>query len=262
MSMSQAWAAPQDFLVALLTRQNVPKSHHVESNYEVSSILNLQPQSLSKHADVDTHSLCVPATHVPAKTQPTCSPGLTGQLGTVPTGNFSALCCICWLLFAACTAALHPHDEERKMNCELTFSTTGGTLLNVKSFFYSVIHSSQEEAFKRASARREVWQYHFLCLSACETATNTFLSAILIFTELPCLVHWCFCDAEHSVVARLPDIFQKHFLGCSQNCWPEVTGSFWRVSASHLCGDTETCTSHCQATTCACVEGLSRTNGK
>lgn len=58
-------------------------------------------------------------------------------------------------------------DKKRKSELQVhTFSTTGGMLLNVDSFFYSVIHSSQEEAFKRASARREVWQYRFLCLSA------------------------------------------------------------------------------------------------
>lgn len=44
---------------------------------------------------------------------------------------------------------------------------------------------SQKESLKRASARREVRQYNFLCLSACETAANTFETASLIFTELP-----------------------------------------------------------------------------
>lgn len=41
----------------------------------------------------------------------------------------------------------------------------------------------QTEAFKRTSARREVWQFHFLRLSAYETAAHTSVTASLIFRE-------------------------------------------------------------------------------
>lgn len=48
----------------------------------------------------------------------------------------------------------------------------------------SVTSTPQAEAFKRASARREVWQYHFLRLSAYETAAHTSVTALLTFTEM------------------------------------------------------------------------------
>lgn len=41
-----------------------------------------------------------------------------------------------------------------------------------------------EGSFQK-SVCKEVWQYRFLCLSACETAANTFVKALLIFTEPP-----------------------------------------------------------------------------
>lgn len=68
-----------------------------------------------------------------------------------------------------------------------------------------------------------MWQYHFLCLSACETAPNTSVKASLIFTE----PSGSCADSTHMIAVSnmlkgrrqqsgtSPHILQEHFLSAS-----------------------------------------------
>lgn len=81
----------------------------------------------------------------------------------------------------------------------------------------------RRKLFRRASARREVWQYHFLCLSACETAPNTSVKASLIFTEpsASCADSTLMVAASNTLKGRRqqsatsPHILQERFLSAS-----------------------------------------------
>lgn len=103
--------------------------------------------------------------------------------------NNSIVHCIYSLLFTISAVAHIAYDKnkERTFTASSNFHKCKHAAKKVKSCFYSDIRmcESLKEALTRASVRREVRQYHFLCLSACETAANTFATPSLIFTEPP-----------------------------------------------------------------------------
>lgn len=78
------------------------------------------------------------------------------------------LCCLQLLASSKITKEEHSHSKVK-------------TCSHSNALWFT----KQEWSFQKMSTRREVWQYHFLCLSVCETAAHASVTAWLIFTELP-----------------------------------------------------------------------------